>query len=123
MSDQPEEQPQAGETAPASSESEEAIAAANDEAGAGSAEDKEDEAQSSAKRGTKPGRDIEKVYSVGDFVAKLRRLADALEKGQPFAIQVAGERLTVPASASISIEHERGDDGEEELEFQLRWQR
>lgn len=69
-----------------------------------------------------PERDIEKVYAVADFVAKLRRLADALEKQQPFTIQVAGERFTVPANATISIEHERSADGEE-LEFQLKWQR
>ncbi|HET9229189.1 MAG TPA: amphi-Trp domain-containing protein [Thermoanaerobaculia bacterium] len=67
-------------------------------------------------------RDIEKVYSVQEFTAKLRRLADALDAGQPFEIQVAGERLYVPATASFSVEHERSD-GEEELEFQLRWQR
>ena len=67
-------------------------------------------------------RDIEKVYSVKDFTAKLRRLADALDAGQPFEIRVAGERLYVPANASFSVEHERSD-GEEELEFQLRWQR
>ncbi len=69
-----------------------------------------------------PHRDIEKVYSTADFVAKLRRLADALEQQQPFTIQVANERFTVPADAAISIEHERGEDGEE-LEFQLKWQR
>jgi amphi-Trp domain-containing protein len=70
----------------------------------------------------RPHRDIEKVYSIADFVAKLRRLADALEQGQPFTIQVANQRFTVPANASISIEHERSDAGEE-LEFQLKWQR
>jgi amphi-Trp domain-containing protein len=69
----------------------------------------------------KSERDIEKVYSVGDFAAKLRRLADALETGKAFEIQVAGERIYVPADATISIEHER-EDGEEELEFQLKWQ-
>jgi amphi-Trp domain-containing protein len=69
-----------------------------------------------------PHRDVEKVYSIADFVAKLRRLADALEQQQPFTIQVANERFTIPADASISIEHERSDDGEE-LEFQLKWQR
>ncbi|HWQ15996.1 MAG TPA: amphi-Trp domain-containing protein [Roseiflexaceae bacterium] len=70
----------------------------------------------------KPHRDVEKVYAVHEFVAKLRRLADALERQQPFTIQVAGERFTVPADASISIEHERSEDGEE-LEFQLTWRR
>ena len=69
----------------------------------------------------KTERDIEKVYSLQDFVTKLRRLADALETGKAFEIQVAGERIYVPADALISIEHERGE-GEEELEFQLKWE-
>jgi len=68
----------------------------------------------------KPSRDVEKVYSVKQFAAKLRRLADALEANKPFVIQVAGERIYVPRNAIISIEHERDADGEE-LEFQLKW--
>jgi amphi-Trp domain-containing protein len=70
----------------------------------------------------KSERDVEKVYSIKEFVAKLRRLADALEQGKRFSIQVAGERIYVPADATISIEHERSDDSEE-IEFQLKWQR
>lgn len=70
----------------------------------------------------RPDRDIEKIYRVEDFVAKLRRLADALEAGKAFEIQVAGERLYIPADAHFSIEHERSDDTDE-VEFQLRWQR
>lgn len=65
-------------------------------------------------------RDIERIYSTPDVVAKLRRLADALETGTSFRIQIAGERFRVPARAEFSIEHERGD-GEEEVEFQLKW--
>jgi amphi-Trp domain-containing protein len=65
-------------------------------------------------------RDVERNYSVAEFAAKLRRLADALESGKQFRIQVAGERITVPKRAQISVEHERGDD-EEEVEFQLTW--
>lgn len=65
-------------------------------------------------------RDVEKDYSVAEFAAKLRRLADALETGKPFRIQIAGERFTVPGNARISVEHERGED-EEEVEFQLKW--
>ncbi len=65
-------------------------------------------------------RDVERAYSTSETVAKLRRLADALETGKPFRIQVAGERIRVPARARFSIEHERGDD-EEEVEFQLKW--
>lgn len=69
----------------------------------------------------KDERDVEKIYSTKDFVAKLRRLADALETGEAFSIQVAGERIYIPASASISIEHERSDSSEE-VEFQLKWE-
>jgi len=65
-------------------------------------------------------RDVEKIYSTAEVVAKLRRLADSLEKGNTFRIQVANERVRVPARAEFSIEHERGDD-EEEIEFQLKW--
>ena len=66
-------------------------------------------------------RDVEQHYPVKQFVATLRRLADALEQGESFRIQVAGERVYVPADAFVSVEHERSDD-EEELEFQLKWE-
>ncbi len=65
-------------------------------------------------------RDIERIYSTSEVVAKLRRLADALESETAFRIQIAGERIRVPAHAQFSIEHERGDS-EEEVEFQLKW--
>ena len=65
-------------------------------------------------------RDIERNYTVPEFAAKLRRLADALESGSSFRIQVAGERFRVPRAAEISVEHEREGD-EEEVEFQLKW--
>jgi hypothetical protein len=38
---------------------------------------------------SKDERDVEKIYAVKDSVAKLRRLADALEAETPFRIQVA----------------------------------
>ena len=66
-------------------------------------------------------RDIERIYSATDVVAKLRRLADALESGHSFRIQIAGERVRVPARAVFSLEHERGED-EEEIEFQFKWE-
>lgn len=68
----------------------------------------------------KQDRDIEKVYSTDEFVAKLRRLADSLESGKKFEIQIAGERIYVPVRASYTVEHERGDS-EEEIEFQIKW--
>jgi amphi-Trp domain-containing protein len=68
----------------------------------------------------KKKRDIEKTYSTKDFVAKLRRFADALESGKSFRIQIAGERLRVPASAVFNVEHER-EGKQEEVEFQIKW--
>lgn len=68
----------------------------------------------------KSERDIEKTYPLPEFIAKLRRLADALENGERFEIQIAGERIYVPVRANYSIEHER-EDGEEEIEFQIKW--
>lgn len=65
-------------------------------------------------------RDLERTYSRAQFVAKLRRLADSLETGRAFTIQVAGERLRIPADALFNVEHERSG-GQDELEFQLRW--
>jgi len=68
----------------------------------------------------KPDRDIEKDYPLDQFIDKLRRLADALEQEKPFEIQIAGERVYVPARAAFNIEHER-EDGEHEVEFQIKW--
>ena len=69
---------------------------------------------------SKEDRDIEKSYSNKEFAAKLRRLADCVESGENFEIQVAGERIYVPDRAEFTIEHER-EDGVEELEFQVKW--
>lgn len=68
----------------------------------------------------KKERDIEKIYSNSEFVAKLRRLADAIENDEKFEIQIAGERVYVPVRAEYSIEHER-EDSTEEIEFQIKW--
>lgn len=65
-------------------------------------------------------RDVERDCTPANFVATLRRVADAIEAGEPFRIQVVNQRFTVPAGAQLSIEHEA--DGEShELELQLRW--
>ena len=68
----------------------------------------------------KSQRDVEKTYPNHEFVEKLRRLADAIENGEKFEIQIAGERIYVPVRAVFSIEHER-EDGSEEIEFQIKW--
>jgi amphi-Trp domain-containing protein len=67
-------------------------------------------------------RDLTRTYSRAQFAAKLRRLADAIEAATPFTLQVAGERLHVPADVTFNVEHERSGP-REELEFQLLWER
>lgn len=65
-------------------------------------------------------RDVEKITDREYFATTLRRVADAVEKGESFRIQVAGHRFTVPADAVMSVEHE-AEEGEEELELQFKW--
>ena len=65
-------------------------------------------------------RDVEKTYAKEEFIAKLRRLADCIEKNENFRISVAGEALYVPDHATFSIEHEFSE-GSHELEFQVKW--
>ena len=66
-------------------------------------------------------RDVEKIYSLPEFIAKLRRLADALEQGERFEIQISGEKISVPVQAIFNIEHERAGESEE-IEFQIKWE-
>ena len=66
------------------------------------------------------GRDVERDCSVKEFATTLRRIADSLEQDESFRIQVRGLRFTVPKTAALSIEHEV-EDGQEELELQLKW--
>jgi len=67
-------------------------------------------------------KDVEKSYSNKEVVAKLRRLADALEQEKTFEIQIAGERVYVPPYATVEFEYAREGD-EEEVEIELRWKR
>lgn len=68
----------------------------------------------------KKQRDIEKTYTIKQTVQKLRRLADCLEEGKPFRIQIANERVYIPAKIAFNIEHER-EGKNEEVEFQFKW--
>ena len=68
----------------------------------------------------KKDRDIEKGYSVKQMVAKLRRLADCLENGKQFQIQILGESIQIPAKAIFNIEHKlKGNTEEVEFQFKL----
>lgn len=67
-------------------------------------------------------KDVEKSYSGKQSIAKLRRLADALEAGETFEIMIGGERIRVPPDAIVEFEYQReGDD--EEIEIELKWKR
>ena len=66
-------------------------------------------------------RDVEKAYPNASFVAKLRRLANAIENNEPFEIQIAGKRVYVPVRATFTVEHEKTAT-EEEIEFQIKWE-
>ena len=66
--------------------------------------------------------DVEKSYSNKEVVAKLIRLADALEEEKTFEIQIAGERIYVPPYATVEFEYERNGE-EEEVEIELTWKR
>ncbi len=65
-------------------------------------------------------RDVERSTTTKQFISTLRRIADSLEKGESFRIQVLNQRFEVPADAALSIEHEI-EDGQVELELQLKW--
>jgi len=66
------------------------------------------------------GRDVTITYTTEQNIQKLERLVTALREGTAFEIQVAGERLYIPAGTEFSIEHER-EGPIHELEFQFRW--
>ena len=66
--------------------------------------------------------EVEKSYSNKEVVAKLRRLADSLEQGKTFEIQIAGNRIYVPGDATVEFEYARDGD-EEEVEIELKWKR
>lgn len=55
----------------------------------------------------KKNSDIVKEYPRKQFIAKLRRLADVLEAGNTFRIQIGNERMYIPGDVFVNIEHER----------------
>lgn len=62
----------------------------------------------------------EKGYSNKATAEKLRRLAESLEQGKAFEIQVDNQRIYVPADAEIDFEYEQIGD-EKELEIEIKW--
>ncbi len=64
--------------------------------------------------------DVEKAYANKEVAAKLRRLADALEQGKPFEIQIAGKRVYMSANPTVEFEYQQDGD-EEEIEIEVAW--
>ena len=64
--------------------------------------------------------EVEKGYSNRQTAEKLRRLAESLEQGKAFEIQVSGQRIYVPADAEIDFEYERTENVHE-LEVEIKW--
>jgi hypothetical protein len=56
----------------------------------------------------KKERDIEKTYTTKQVVAKLRRLADSLENGKQYKIQIAGEKISIPTKGRSRIPIQMG---------------
>lgn len=67
-------------------------------------------------------RDIDIIYSKKQFIQKIKRLINALEKNKKFKITIKGETIIVPLNAIVSVEHER-ENGFEEIEFQIKWKK
>jgi amphi-Trp domain-containing protein len=65
---------------------------------------------------------VEQTFAIRETAMKLRRIADAIEAGKSFRIQINGNRVLVPAGARIDIElqHEEYDG---EVEVDISWKR
>ena len=65
-------------------------------------------------------RDETKSKTEESFVALLRRVANSVEAGKGFEMQVKNERVWVPENAKCSVEHEK-KGSKNEIELQLKW--
>jgi amphi-Trp domain-containing protein len=74
------------------------------------------------RRAMKQDKEIEKSYTKKAVAAKLRRLADSLENSKPCQIQIAGERIHIPPTATVEFEYSR-NGAEEEVEIEVKWRR
>lgn len=66
--------------------------------------------------------DVERGSTPQQTAEKLRRIADAVEAGNSFRIEVAGSRLRIPTDGQLEIEMpEKGAQGE--IEIEIKWSR
>ena len=69
------------------------------------------------------GIDVERSYTPAQTADKLRRIADAIEAGESFRLQVGGNRLTIPSNCEIEIEMQTEGDSAGEIEIEIKWNR
>ena len=67
--------------------------------------------------------DVERSYTPAQTAEKLRRIADAIEEGRSFRIQVDGNRLRIPTDGEFQIEMQADGEGKGEIEIELKWNR
>jgi amphi-Trp domain-containing protein len=67
--------------------------------------------------------DVERSYTPAQTADKLRRLADVIEAGKSFRLQVGGNRLTIPSDCKVEIEMQTDGDGAGEIEIDIKWNR
>lgn len=67
--------------------------------------------------------DVERSYTPVQTADKLRRIADAIETGKSFRLQVAGNRIRVPTDCEIEIEMQADGEGAGEIEIEIKWKR
>ena len=73
--------------------------------------------------GNKKEIDVERTYTTAQTADKLRRIADALEAGESFRLQVGGNRIRIPANCKVEIEMQTDGDGKGEIEIEIKWDR
>ena len=77
-----------------------------------------------SEKGSETGIDVERSYTPAQTADKLRRIADAIEEGKSFRLQVAGNRLRVPTDGAIEIEMQTDADASAgEIEIEIKWNR
>ncbi|NJR40642.1 MAG: amphi-Trp domain-containing protein [Leptolyngbyaceae cyanobacterium CSU_1_4] len=64
--------------------------------------------------------ELEQSYSKEEIISELRRLADALEQGQPFEMMLDGTQIQVPPDVTVEFEYEENEE-EHELEIEFKW--
>ncbi len=67
--------------------------------------------------------DVERSYTPAQTADKLRRIADAIEAGESFRIQVGGNRLRVPTDGDFEVEMQTDGEGAGEIEIEIKWNR